>query len=592
MYEEFGPPQLPLRRVPARRHKAIFTAIAGYITTTLVAAGLSTFIAGAVANIAIGAALTGIGQLASAVFGGGAPQTSTPQAQATLNQSAGQRIRGYGRAKLGGIRAFFDSRNARLYQLIMAHHGQIDAFEQFYVGDLAITRDFSGSVTSWPFNTYMRIVEHDGNPDQGADGEMLFAWPDVWTSAHRLRGIAYWFVDMASPPAADFQGVFPEGYNTPITCICRLSQVYDPRNDTTAWSDNASLCILDYILSPDGYRLSIDEVDLESFAAFADICDEDVPLAGGGTEKRYRIWGIYGLTDEPQSVMGKMRAACDAEIYQTSAGKIGIRGGTWEPPTVTIHEGDILGHSMEQGNSRFSAFNSLKILFTSPDHDFQTTEATPWEDLEDQDERGVLESSLNLDMVPSPTQARRLAKIHIAKANPTWKGTVSANLSALDALGERTVRLVIPELDIDDAFFVAGFAIRPDLTGVDISVMSISEASYTWSTTEESTSPPAAQDTRPDLDFPVPQSLVLTKSSGIVTATVASPGRGDLALKVQIRAGAGSLWQDMATLTQTTASFNPGTVSSSTTFQARAQWQGALGAVGQWSSPLASIVLP
>src|SRR5690606_41546713 len=66
---------------------------------------------------------------------------------------------------------------------------------------------------------------------------------------------------------------------------------------------------------------------------------------------------------------------------------------------------------------------------------------------------------------PSLHDALPISKIHIAKANPQWKGTVVANLSALDALGERTVRLVLPELGIDDAFFVAGFSIRPDLTG-------------------------------------------------------------------------------------------------------------------------------
>src|SRR5690606_2215326 len=158
------------------------------------------------------------------------------------------------------------------------------------------------------------------------------------------------------------------------------------------------------------------------------------------------------------------------------------RGGAWQAPTVTIRDSDILGHSMEQGNNRFAAFNELKILYTSKDHDYQTMEATAWVDLADQAERGVLQSNLSLDMVPAAAQARRLAKIHIAKANPTWKGTIIANLSALDALGERTIRVVLPELGIDDAFFVAGFSIRPDLTGVEIGVMTINEASYTWTT--------------------------------------------------------------------------------------------------------------
>jgi len=558
---------------------AIFTAIAGYITTALVSAGLSTFIAGAVANIAIGAALLGIGQLASAAFGGGSrPQTSTPQAQATLNQSTGPRIR----AKLGGTRAFWDSKGGVLFQIIMAHHGKIAAFEQFYVGDVAVSLESNGDVPTLPFANHVRIVAHNGDASQVTDVNMTTYWPGIWTSAHRLRGIAYWFARFTSPPAEDYQAMFPEGYNTPVRCVCRLSEVYDPRTGMTAWSDNASLCILDYLTHPDGYNRSMDDIDLPSFEAFADICDEAVPRVAGGTEKRYRLWGVYGLTDDPQDVLAKMRATCDAEFYQTPEGKIAIRGGVWAAPTVTIRDSDILGHSMEQGNNRFATFNELKILYTSPSHDYQTMEATSWEDLADQAERGVLTSSLNLDMVPSPSQARRLAKIHIAKSNPQWKGTIIANLSALDALGERTVRIVLPELGIDDAFFVAGFSIRPDLTGVEIGVMTINEASYSWTTAEEGTSPPIPEDTRPDLTFPVPMNLTLSEVDDVITAVVDDPDRSDLELQGQIRAGAGSLWQEMET-DGLTAAFGPVNPDATTTYQVRTRWRGPLETAGAWS---------
>jgi hypothetical protein len=571
---------------PTRR-KAIFTAISGYIASTLIGLGLNAIVAGAVANLVIGGVLLGLSALATG--NQQRPTTSTPQAQATINQSAGPRIRGYGRAKLGGTRAFWDSQGGALFQIVMAHHGQIDAVEQFYIGDQAIGRSGTAVVTA-PFAGYVNITEHYGDPDQAADGSMMAAWPGIWTADHRLRGIAYWFVRFASPPAEDYQAVFPEGYNTPVRGVCRLSRVFDPRTGLSPWSDNASLCILDYLTHPDGYNRSVEDIDLPSFSAFADLCDESVLRVDGNLEARYRIWGIYALTDDPQDVLAKMRAACDAELYQTAEGKIAIRGGAWDAPTVTVRGADILGHSMEQGNNRFAAFNELKILYTSPDHDYQTVEATPWENLEDQAERGVLASSLNLDMVPSASQARRLAKIHIAKSNPEWKGTIVANLSALDALGERTVRLVLPELDIDDAFFVAGFSIRPDLTGVEISVMSISEDSYTWSRTEEGTSPPIPEDTRPDLTFPVPTGLVLTKATSRITATVNDPSRDDLNLQVQYRAGAGSLWQEMQV--------NPGALSGITptlangTYQVRARWRGPLETAGSWTSPLAEITLP
>lgn len=578
---------------------AVFTYLTTWATIALGNLGLSIAAAGVVANIAVGAALIGISSLAGSAFST-RPTTGTTQAQATINQSTGPRIRGYGRALLGGTRAFWDSRDGVLFQIVMAHHGEITAFDQFYVGDLNVARDGSGYVNAAPFNGLVLIQTAFGAEDQAAYPGMTALWPGLWTSDHRLRGIASWFVRFYSPSPDQFQVVFPDGYNTPVTCVCSLSKIYDPREvgqsyedkSTWEWSDNASLCIMDYLTHVDGYNRSIDDIDIDSFAAFADVCDELVPLAAGGTQKRYRLWGIYSLTDDPQDVLRKMQATCDAEFYQTAEGKIAIRGGKWDAPTVTITEADILGHSMEQGNNRFAAFNELKILYTSALHKFQTMEATPWNNLEDQAERGVLSSQLDLDMVPSGPQARRLAKIHIAKSNPEWKGTIAANLSALNALGERTVRIVLPELGIDDAFFVAGFSIRPDLTGVEISVMSISEASYTWdAATEELEDAPIPQDTTPDLTLPVPEGLVLDEpSAGVITATVDAPTRDDLELQAQIRAGAGSLWQEMQVdpSTPLVGEFSP---AAAGTYDVRVRWRGQQSTAGDWSSPLVSITI-
>lgn len=578
---------------------AIFSTLTTWVAIGLGNLGLSISaslaVAGAVTNLAIGAALLGVQALVSS---SNRPTLSTPQAQATINQSTGPRVRGYGRAKLGGTRAFWDSASGILYQIIMAHSGKIDAFEQFYVGDIAVARNVDGVVTTAPLNGYVQINEQDGSDDQLSHGGMMTAWPDVWTEDHRLRGIANWFVRFYSPAADVFQSVFPDGYNTPVTCVCRLSLVWDPRDaaqdpddeSTWLWSDNAALCILDYLTHADGYNRRRADIDINSFIAFANLCDEPVELAAGGNEPRYRLWGVYSLTDDPQDVLAKMRATCDAEFYQTPAGQIAIRGGQWEAPTVTIRSDMVLSHSMEQGNNRFAAFNELKIIHTSPDHDYQSMELTAWENLADQAERGVLSSTLNLDMVPSATQARRLAKIHTAKANPEWKGTIVTNLGGLDALGERTIRNVLPELEIDDAFFVAGFELRPDLTGVEISVMSISEAAYLWSTEEESAQPPVPQDTRPDLTFPVPENLTLSKDSNVITAEVDAPERTDLQLQVQYRAGAGSVWQEMDVEAGAYTGFTPELPNGD--YQGRARWRGPLETAGDWTSPLSEITLP
>lgn len=590
---------------PTPRAKfAILTSITGWVASTLVGLGLTAAAAGVAANLIIGAALLGITMLTSAR----PPLMKTPQAQAVLNQSIGPRVRGYGRALLGGTRAFFDSKDGNLYQAVMMHSGEIDAIEGIRLGDQAVALNGDGDVTTAPFAwTYrppgaigdagetryaVRIRQYLGTTTQAADPLIAGAFPSVWTSAHRLQGIAYLTARFTSPPQEEFQKIFPEGYNTPLRGLCRLSRVLDPRTGVTAWSDNAGLCILDYLISPDGFRKSIDDIDLPSFRAFANICDENVPLAAGGSEKRYRLWGVYQLTDEPEDIMRKMRATCDAELYQTAEGKIAIRGGKWEPPTVVITERDILGHSLEQGNDRFATFNELKITYTSPMHDYQSVEATPWIDHNDQDERGALPSELDLDFVPSPAQARRLAKIHIAKSNPRWKGRVRTSLLGLNALGERTIQVILPELEINEAFYIAGFSIDAELKHVDIEIMTISEPGYTWDpATEEGQNPAIPEDTSPDLTFPVPSDLVLSSpATSRILATVSPSAREDLELEVQIRAGAGSLWQAMQTQSDNaSAIYEP---APDGTYEARARWVGPLNAVGEWSFPYAALTLP
>lgn len=569
---------------------AVFTAITGAIAGALTSV-IGAALAGVAANIIVGAALLGISMLLAPR----PPVMKTPQAQAVVNQSTGPRIRGYGYALLGGTRAFFDSKDGYLYQVIMMHSGEIDYIEHFRVGDQQVTLNGDGDVTAPDVfvsdntgNPYIRIRAHNGSPNQAADAMMMDAWPGVWTSEHRLRGIANLVTRFRSPRTDNASVVYPESYNTPVRALCRLSRVWDPRNDTTGWSDNPALCILDYLTHPDGFKKTRDDIDLNSFALFANLCDEAVPLAAGGTEKRYRLWGVYSLNDEPEDILRKMRATCDAELYQNAQGKIAIRGGKWEAPTVTITDRDILGHSMEQGNNRFAAFNELKIMYTSPLHDYQTMEATAWIDLADQDERGPIPSDLDLDFVPSPSQARRLAKIHIAKSNPRWKGRVTTNLMGLNALGERTIALEISELEITEAFYVAGFSIASDLTSVEVEVMTISEEAYQWNpATEEGQNPAVPQDTTPDLTIPVPQNLILTRPSpGVVEAEVDEPSRSGLTVQVQIRAGAGSSWQDMVT--------NEDGVSAAINlpdgqYQATARWLGPQNIVSQWSFPYAEI---
>jgi hypothetical protein len=119
----------------------------------------------------------------------------------------------------------------------MMHSGPIDAYEEWWIGDKQVEIDGTGRVITPPFANagvnYAYIDGMPGTPDQAASPRIMGLFPGVWTPAHQLKGIAYFVSQFASPPAENYQTVFPEGYNSPVRAVARLSRVYDPRTGLT-----------------------------------------------------------------------------------------------------------------------------------------------------------------------------------------------------------------------------------------------------------------------------------------------------------------------------------------------------------------------
>jgi hypothetical protein len=551
---------------------AIFTALAGITGFVAATFSISIAAAGIAVNLALGVALSLAASLLTPKPKIPTPlQSPAPTYQSVLNQATGPRRRGYGRAKLGGTRAFYDSKDGVLYQIIMLHHGEVSNILNVFVGDIQVTRGGERQVLETPFanpgGSFVYFEQYTGADSQTADDVMVSRWPGVWTSSHRLQGIAYLRSEFYSPASDKYLEVFPEGANTVLRAECDLSKVYDPRvvghvvddPSTWAWSEDPAWCLADYLTHPDGYgRLTYDDIDLVSFSAFSGVCENPISRVSEPPERRYRLWGLYELNSAPTDIVARMLATCDGELYTTPEGKIAIRGGVWTEPTVTIEDADILGHDMEQGAEAMERFNRLKIIYTSPVHDYQPTEATPWDDLADQDIRGVISEDLVIDMCPSPTQARRLAKIMMAKANPRWRGTIRTNLVGLKARGERTITLVLPELQINETFLVLRHNLTLDngiAVGCEIALLSLDSSAYAWdAATEEGANPAIAQSTVPNLALPTPTGLLpVVESRQITSATVAplvvatvnTPSRLDLRIDAEIRLASTSIWEAM-----------------------------------------------
>ena len=523
---------------------AIFTAISMWATAALGAGwsllGLSP---------ALTSALFSVGRAVSWSLASQAlARQSVPaqKVQAIITQTDSPRVRAYGRVLLGGPKAFFEAQDGSLLQIVVIHHGAVDGLIRFWVDGEPVTLDADNKV-----HRYMRLLFRDGSgPVSGDYPEVLSRFPGLWTSQHRLKGQATFNTAFGDPADEDFVGYFPKGPQTMVQAEVRASRVRDMLG-AMVYSENAGLCIRDYQIHPDGWRIPAAMVDDDSVGRFTAICAQPVPLLAGGTEPRYRLCGHYALDDAPKDVMARMLATCDGQIYQTPEGKAGILGGAWSDPDVTITADDILELSVEDGFDPFTDFNILKGTFTSPAHSYQPIEVPDIRHEADLAMQGERVEQIEIDMCPSGSQMQRLMKIIGAKRRRDMTGTLTTNLVGLKARfpkgdGIHTIRIWAPEFGLEGVFEVTSHRFSIPDGWCEIGFGSIDNP-YPWDASMERPIPTATGELpKPVKVTPPPSGASLTQAhvrisgdtyGGKLRLTVNSVSRNDLTLQAQVATG-------------------------------------------------------
>ena len=149
-----------------------------------------------------------------------------------------------------------------------------------------VTAENAGGSGTDPAQRYRMVFNaHHGTETQTSDPMLIATSGGQWTSAHQLKGIAY----LACSFEADVKGMFsgiPQ-----ITVVCRGKKLYDPRKDgsitggtgshrystpsTFEWSDNATLCLLDYLKENTyGKGLAESDINLQTFQSAATTAEE------------------------------------------------------------------------------------------------------------------------------------------------------------------------------------------------------------------------------------------------------------------------------------------------------------------------------
>lgn len=525
----------------------LVAAVAAPSIGSAIAVGLN-FAASGIAASAFGAVVSfGINQVAGAALGGGKKSgvsaaggsSSTDSGLKTvvrLSDDTQKLI--YGRARIGGTLAYIETYptapdsdgisqtgdNLFLHMVVMHCGHEVDAFEEIYLNEDLVTLDASGFVQEDRYKkdgkSFVRIIHHTGSDTQSADS-LLVAESANWTTDHRLRGIAYTYMRLQWNPDV-FTGGIPM-----LNVVIRGKKVYDPRTTLTAWSDNAALCVRDYLTSRDsidqpyGFGASSAEVDDSFTTEAANICEESITKLDATTIDRYTCNGIVDTGSAPLDNLEDLLTSLVGTVT-VPRGTFRIYAGAYNTPESTVVDESWLSGSLKSRNriARQDLYNAVRGLYVEPIKSWQSTDfpAVTSSTYETQDGERIY-TDIKLPYTIDPEAAQRIAKIILRKGREQISVTMPCNYKALQfavwdniklnntarGWGEKVFRIVNLTFDINQ--------------GVMLQLREENALSYDWSASDAE-----AIAFAPDTNLPSPFVVAVPSSVSYDSRSVLTVG--------------------------------------------------------------------
>ena len=480
---------------------AALVATGGTAAFTGVAGGLSTFsAAGALAVAQVSAISLAAGYAYSALAGNTSlPDFRNQVRSYDINQlgSALPTAQVYGETKIGGAIFYQETtiENDYLHRMIAFADHEIESFEEVYLDEYKLTLADDGRVSGatdiagneidiftsdeYAVAYIAQIQEKLGTADQSyspIDGS------EVWDASHTASGVAYLHCTFLYSADA-----YPSGAPT-ITAVVKGKKLYDPRTQTTAYSNNSALVLRDYLISSGIADAS--EINETLFSAAANICDEDETLTDGTTEKKYTCNGSFTTDVDPAKIIGTIVDTMGGMVWY-SQGKWGCKAAKYTAPVLALNEDDFRsGLSISTRNSRKDGFNKVIGLFRSPETNWQQTNFPSITSPTFLNVDGGQENTLEMDLpfVTSSATAQRIAKIALYRNREQLKISGSFGMRALNLTVGDLVTITYDRLGFDAKVFEVTewtFGLASDMTlQVSMSLQEISSGIFNWDADE------------------------------------------------------------------------------------------------------------
>lgn len=400
----------------------------------------------------------------------------------------------YGETRVSGPMVFAHvsgEKNENIDIVVALAGHECESIGELFISDEYVPIDGAGSPESTS-KYFGKLGIGKWYGDDAARSALVTNSGGVWTSAHRLRGCTALHAKLVFD-----QEVYPQGLPN-ISAVVKGKRLHDPRTETTSWSNNPALELLDYMRDADiGMGCDDSEIDFPSFIAAANICDEAVALLAGGTEKRYRCDGVFATDGEPASIIEQIVGSMAGSLSYVG-GKFTCRAGCYEVPTITLSESDLRGPiNYQPAAGRRDVCNIVKGTYTSPVDLYQPRDFPQYKDAAHitEDDGEEITRDLSLDWVHSTAQAQRLAAIEEKASRFGGVLELQCNLSAMRVKVGDSITVTNKQLgwSTGEVFRVMQFKLSTEngTPGVDLVCRRTSADIYGWTAaTDEVYVPP------------------------------------------------------------------------------------------------------
>lgn len=413
----------------------------------------------------------------------------------TIKQPAQPRKVAYGRTRIGGVITFISTegkKNKFLHMIVTYTGHEIEEFEQHVIDDKEVVVKANEVTTPSRFldgkTKLVRIYERLGTDDQTAITSFVNTFKN-FTKDHRQRGCAlvgyrFQFNDKA----------YPNGLPR-VSAIVKGVKLYDPRTGLTQYSDNAALCIYDYLTNTSyGMGLTSSEIDIASFQTAASVCDESVTLANGGTRKRYTCNGSFSVNKSHRAVVTELLTTCGGQLtYQN--GKFTLTVAEARTPVLTITEDDLIeGVDIKTKQSIGEQYNTVKGTYVYGEGSAPPFVPTDYKKVtssvfltEDNNVERVLDFSF--PFTTNSAEAQRLAKIILYRSRQAITLSTKTTLKSFNLKAGDWVYVTLPRFGwTNKVFEVASWTITPvasETLGVELLLRETNSAVFDWDAEEE-----------------------------------------------------------------------------------------------------------